>query len=380
MGKNQPLLLSEEEKKELSIGLLREWWITATQAVVDSVGSENALSSMKPYFIHAGKAGGIMFQKLAGIPGNDPFTSANGMGFAFAVMMDTKWGPSWRANDGSVIGEFHGCVTKGQCKEACICCCKFSIPTSHMETSPDFEMRLDKSLAFGDTHCEWLISRKNFIPEVSHTERFLIPDEVLEAFAPSIELQYYLSHAWSGEFWVIATRSFIDLVGPDKALERLRFYMRHSGMSLGFRLSNQLMLHERRKESMVKIIELIQQLHQRKWDLMNTMDSAEATIHECPFASGAPPEVCSQYEAFFNGICEVLDPEYEFTYDRMMTKGDKTCHWTIRKRGESSKMKDEEAGLSEDPGKILAIRYAKGEITKEELEERIKNLRKLSLV
>ncbi len=53
-------------------------------------------------------------------------------------------------------------------------------------------------------------------------------------------------------------------------------------------------------------------------------------VFERPF-SQAPPDVCLQYEAFFRGVCEAVDPDFEFAYDRMMSDGDETCHWVIRK-------------------------------------------------
>jgi len=58
------------------------------------------------------------------------------------------------------------------------------------------------------------------------------------------------------------------------------------------------------------------------------------------------------------------------------SKGDSTCHWVVRKKGESAKEKPMETKTSDDPAKILAIRYAKGEITKEEYEEKMAIIKK----
>lgn len=43
MGQNQPLELSEEENKELSSGLFREWWVTATWALDNTIGDDESL-------------------------------------------------------------------------------------------------------------------------------------------------------------------------------------------------------------------------------------------------------------------------------------------------------------------------------------------------
>jgi len=129
----------------------------------------------------------------------------------------------------------------------------------------------------------------------------------------------------------------------------------------------------------VDLVLLIQAMHQRKGEVRKQTGNADCEIMECPF-SGSPSESCLQYEAFFNGICEAIDPSYEFAYDRMMTKGDKTCHWTIRKKGELVKEELKEEAPSDDPVKMLAMRFAKGEITEEELEKKVAHLRKLGLM
>ena len=101
----------------------------------------------------------------------------------------------------------------------------------------------------------------------------------------------------------------------------------------------------------------------------------EGTIIECPFSSSSS-EICAQYEAFFNGICEAIDPEYEFIYDRMMTKADMTCHWVIRKKGELTKEKSKEGSSSDDLAKRLAQKFIDGEISEEEFERKMALLKK----
>ncbi len=85
-------------------------------------------------------------------------------------------------------------------------------------------------------------------------------------------------------------------------------------------------------------------------------------VVECPF-SQAPPEVCIQYEAFFKGVCEAIDPEVEFVYDRMMSDGDPSCHWTLkRKRAPASQGASVEVLDEEDMVKKLKWRLTNGEI------------------
>jgi uncharacterized membrane protein len=63
----------------------------------------------------------------------------------------------------------------------------------------------------------------------------------------------------------------------------------------------------------------------------------------------------------------------------MMTKGDKTCHWTIRKKGEAAKEKIKEESPSDDPVKMLTTMYIKGEITEEEFRKKMAVLKEFKL-
>ena len=371
--------LSEEELRELSIGLLREWWIAATQALVDTAGSETALKYLKPYSVHAGKAGGIVFQRMTDIPSNCIPAIVHGTGAAMAVEFNGVLGRGYMASDGSLIRELIGCSTRGLCKEACIAFCDYACGNALMEYAPSYEMKLARSLAFGDDSCHWLIFRKGEEPLVAPREEFLTPLDFKQPYVPTEDLKKSLSHAYAGEFWVITTRAFIDYAGSEKALERLCFYLRHSGMSLGIRLSDRLNAHDKKMGSIVELVEIIQGLHQRKGTIMKEEGGAEGEVLECPFSS-SPSEMCLQYEAFFNGICEALDPTIEFRYDSMMTKGSDNCHWVIKKKGTLAKAKPTEEKPSGDPAIILGIRYAKGEITKQELAEMMANLRHHGLV
>jgi len=75
-----------------------------------------------------------------------------------------------------------------------------------------------------------------------------------------------------------------------------------------------------------------------------------------------------------------MNPEYEFAFDRMMSKGDSTCHWAVRKKGEPEKEKPKEETPSDDSAKMLAMRFAKGEITHEEFDKSMELLRKHKVV
>jgi hypothetical protein len=379
MGQNQPLELSEEEKKELSIGLLREWWVATTQALADAAGTEEAVRFLKPYFLHSGKAAARVAINIMGSSPPDAVTAANMAGYAIAPGLGAEFSPVYAANDGSAIAVMRNCSTKGASKEICIVYCSFSANSSVQELFPDYELTLTRSLADGDPYCQYLLARKGKKANVAPIDAFKIPPDRIFSNPLDEEKKRFFGLAYSGEDWVMATRAFIDFNGTNMALKSLRPIMRNSGLSLGVRLSKLLGVNGIGISSIRDSVLLVQELHQIRGNCKNYVEATEGEIEACPFASSGLSEICIQYEAFFNGICEAIDPSYEFAYDRMMTRGDKTCHWTIRKKGEATKEKAKDEAVSDDPVKMLALRFAKGEISEEEFRKKLAVLKELKL-
>ena len=67
----------------------------------------------------------------------------------------------------------------------------------------------------------------------------------------------------------------------------------------------------------------------------------EKEITECP-CKGSPIEVCKQFEALASGICETINPDYEFALDRKMSEGESSCHWTVRKKSIEKEARQQE--------------------------------------
>jgi hypothetical protein len=68
-------------------------------------------------------------------------------------------------------------------------------------------------------------------------------------------------------------------------------------------------------------------------------------------------------EAFNDGACKSIDPNLDFEYEKMMTRGDEKCIWSIRRRKGASQ------DFLRDPLHVLKHRLARGEITVKEYDE-----------
>jgi hypothetical protein len=363
----QEVGLSEEEARKLAFALLREWWLAATQALVDEAGPEDALKHLKPYFVNTGMAGAHNIQKILGITAQellrrDVITSL------WPLVTGGRQGGSFCADDGSWISEAVDCATGGSSREGCISLCEYTGTAYQGELAQGEEIVLTKALSFGDPVCQWVAKEKGREAKVAAVAEFRVPEDERPP-PPEDDLREYLALSIIGEAWSNATRAFIDFAGPERALDRLHFYMRHAGLSFGIRMSERFEARERGVDSILDMIKLVQILHHRKSTYARREEDIEGEVSECPFSSSCP-EMCAQYEAFFNGICEAVDPAYEFAYDRRMTHGDQTCHWVIRMKRENAPGptdgKPGKKAIEDDPRKILSIRLAKGEIGEEE--------------
>jgi hypothetical protein len=361
MGQNQPLKLSEEEQKELPIGLLWEWWTAATQALVDAVGSEEALKALRPYYLNANNAASQIASSYFTELAKDP---------DFLSMMGIFAAESWfggkatiEASDNFSVLEIHGCRTRGECKELCQMTCKELMDNQAQYKSREAFAVLEKSLCKGDDFCRILIgTTEGMIGQDSKEFREVRHPDISEWEFHSFQMQYL------SESWVFTTRAMIDRLGAQVARERLCSFMRRSGLSYGIKAMR--MFEGEPKAAVVQgVIRSINDGHFKKGKTQVCDGSIEEEVEECPF-SQAPQEVCLQYEAFFNGICDAIDPDSEFRYHRMMTDGDRTCYSTIRKKGESLKEKTKEEVAIGDPVKMLALRLAKGEISEDEFDRK----------
>jgi hypothetical protein len=356
-----------EEKSSLeaklassSVDLFWEWWVACSQALVDNIGPEKALKALRPYYLNANSAAaqicGDYFKEIT----KDPdFFAMMGI-FSSEAWFGSK--SSMRTSGSLWVLDNYGCKTNGECKELCQMTCKELMDNQAQFADPEAFAVLEKSLCRGDDHCRILFGTKEGMTDYS-------PEGMREIRHPKLNDLEFRSFQvqYLSESWVFTTRAIIDQLGSRSAAENLRSYMRHSGLSYGLSVAKDLKEEERGIQLIGRIIGALNDGHMRKGSRSMAGDLIEEEVWECPF-SQAPPETCLQYEAFFNGICEAIDPSYEFAYDRMMTDGDERCHWAIRRRRTAPDAPQEE-GPDDELLRRLKSRLVEGEITPEQYRQ-----------
>ncbi|HTY46798.1 MAG TPA: SHOCT domain-containing protein [Methanomassiliicoccales archaeon] len=125
---------------------------------------------------------------------------------------------------------------------------------------------------------------------------------------------------------------------------------------------------ERGKELLVQTVKKADAMWDVKSDwLMQTHDRLVREVSECPLA-GAAVSPCDQIESFWKGACSVVAPEWHPKYERKMTTGAERCALVFERIASASSLTDEQKA-SIDPLESLKLRYAKGEITREQYRE-----------
>jgi hypothetical protein len=370
MEQNQSLELSEEEKKELPIGLLGEWWIAATQALVDTVGTSAALGLLAPGFRHHGRSGYHILARSMGLKEEEISTFAPLECLAETIMSGSP--ARVELHEDGVIWTIEDCRTAGQCKEVCLSFCYNRGVGMVMESVQGMEFLLHESLSQGDLRCLASIGKCGKGLPVGRLIQVYLP----ESLGLSKQEWDFWSRAIMGENWVIVTRAAVEALGKDKAVAMLEPYMHQSGISLGLRMKWNIGGATAQEKALEAIAMVQGCLGMEGRDEMSGSFSGE--ISTCPF-SGAPAEICEQFEVFLGGLCEAVDSDLKFSYDLMMTRGDKICHWTIRKKGEVAKEKPKEEVAPDDPIKRLANKFIDGEITEEEFRKKMAVLKEFKL-
>jgi predicted hydrocarbon binding protein len=206
--------------------------------------------------------------------------------------------------------------------------------------NPDYEVVFTNHMGNGDDCCRYIVRKKG--------SKFAIDDLGKLEKAVPIELSFEEMSSFAGRMVVLSqlftfTSVLIDLVGSQRALDLVVPMARRTGLKVGKMIGG-----SGDAESDLPMIK-------QKLDILNSHlylqqgspsiivgSCIEREITDCPL-KGASPEVCKQFEGVFNGACEAINPDYEFAYDRMMTKGDISCHWIVRKKAMEGEAEPQES-------------------------------------
>jgi predicted hydrocarbon binding protein len=362
--------LSEGGKKEplapLGDQFLWNWVSMVFDVFIQEAGPQKTLSAIRPHIKHCGLASAQNALKYLGKRGSELETLTVPCEFIFGTIFGDDCFPIIM-KETCAVGEMRNCPMSSSRPEICIAISHYVSEGWCEAINPDYEFMWTQHQTEGAPSCKFIIKRKDASLEALELEeeRTRIPHREL-----SEEMKDYIQCEVPTEDVIIFTNAFLEVSGSERALKLLRERARDWGYQVGPAIAEKLGIKGRETVDLARLVDSFERTIRQNGEVISDGESAQKAIIECPL-SNCPSELCLQLESFLSGVCESIDPSYEFVYDRMMTKGDKTCHWTIKKKSELAKEKPKVEVPPDDPAKTLAMRFAKGEITEEEFARKM---------
>ncbi len=237
--------------------------------------------------------------------------------------------------EGGAIAELFACPNPGMNAPPEMCVAMSHVMAEGMcqAVNPNHEFIYTHHMGNGDDCCRWLVKKKG--------SKFTLDN--LGGFVKTVSLELPMEERMSFAARMVVmsqlftfTSMLIDQVGSQRALELVVPTARQTGLRVGAMMKGGAGAEGDLSTIKERMDLLGSVLQQSGTTTLITETGMEREIADCS-CKGALPEVCRQFEAVFDGVCQAINPNCEFSYDRMMSEGDSKCHWVIRKGAERAK-------------------------------------------
>jgi predicted hydrocarbon binding protein len=343
---------------DLMIKSLIKLNITAFDELINLSGKAETLAAVKNYRIQSGPVIVNEAKKVLPVVGNGP--DALLLSYAFASMTTTpSENVTGEVKERGAVGVNQDCCFKNASPEYCTFLSHFSSQGVADYLNPNYECIFTHKETNGDPYCRYVFKKKS--------DPFSVVNDLGRTVMVLPKFEVPKEKAQAGSLWALAvfldniSRAFVDLHGVNKTREVLCANANKIGRELGKGLREQRPELIDDLEAMGKFVQSMQNGLGQKDNLVIVSENEVTNeITDCSQQIWSA-ELCKQYESFFDGLVNAFNPNFELKYQRMMTLGEKTCFWTLKRLAPTKK--------TDDPAKILRVRLAKGEISKEEYKE-----------
>ena len=341
---------------------------------LDSVGAQKVLSAYQPMGEYSGHAIARNFLNRLELKGDGPDVIAIPL-YAFTNnLLNCSCDPVEIRERGVEVRTTSCHMSKvGAPPEFCVAVSHNAGNGIVQEINPEFEIVYTHHLTQDDPYCRYVVKRRSDrIADMSNLGNLLKVSPPIELPEPEKEA---LTTSYSCSIWMNIIRAMFEILGSEDTIALLDAPSRIKGEEFGEEAKRQLGVEKGDARYAEEVVEALgSALGQEYKRLEDSTDFVRTEIEGCALADG-PIEACKQFELLANGVCKSFDPSLEIIYEKMRTKGDKTCHWVIGKKGEL--LKEKPNGKTPSSGnnerkkalKALAFKYAQGEITKDEYDE-----------
>jgi hypothetical protein len=372
------LAIDEEEIQEMAFRLISQIVALDFQKFLELAGPEKVLSAYQPIGEYAGRAVAHNFRGRLNITDNGIDALAIPLHAFVNNLIDGRSDPV-EIREFGAVARFTSCplAKAGAPPELCVAVSHNAAIGLAKEINPAFEIIYTHHLTIGDPYCRYVVKRK--LDRTQDLEnvgklRYLLPSVNL----PKDEIQALTSN-FTCSIWMNTIRAMVEVLGAETTLALVESPSVEKGKAFGNEAKLQLGLFNQNVMNAENCIEKLGfALSQDHEQLEIGIDNARTIIRGCALSDG-PIEACKQFESVANGICQSIDPSIEFSYEQMRTRGDESCIWKIHRMSTNSNKKSNRP-IIDDPARMLAWRFAAGEITQEEFDERMTLFRKHEVV
>jgi hypothetical protein len=329
--------------------------VNVLRVLLDEVGPNRTLAAIKPYSNYNGKFTVGLAQQRFGPQGSEVESVAMPFYWLHCGTSNGHCKPL-EIRDGKAIVELNACPSKffKAPPEICVALSHYVAEGIAEAANPAYEYVFTHHLANNDDCCRYVVKKKTDKFSLDNPGKLekSIPLELTQG-----EMDAITETVAFGSLFPF-TNASIELVGSDRTLEMAIPLQRETGQRLGAKYRS-----EAGGECELPMLRdgldfLCSPLDQVTSSAIINESRIEKVISTCPFTKYLPPpwpcvpssEFCAQMEAVSKGVCEAMNPDYEFFFDQMMSKGDPTCHWVVRKKSEKGEAKPQESMQDDSMG------------------------------
>jgi hypothetical protein len=358
-----------DPRDQLAFDVLAEFGVATSNAITEILGEMQAEASVRTEMQHGGLAAALNIKNRMGFEGQDLLYATYASNWTNIVWVDLKV-------EMTSIG-FRWTTTSCPWSRAsdALCCHLEHIPKAIAEVfAPEYIVSNPKRLSRGDDTCLCILAKEGVDPD-----QVLIAPCLCEPLPPPLDLEEMVlwNHSYMGSMWVMVLKSMLNEIGPEMTMSILAPRFKGIGREFANRITEEYRISTDDLSSVWDGLNSFHSSFLKKGRFKKSSGGFVMITEECPY-SGEPTEVCQLYQCFYDGFLEEINPEFIMSNSMMMTRGDKTCHWAIRKKGEVAKERAKVETILDDPAKTLAMRFAKGEITEEEYRKKLAVLKELN--
>jgi hypothetical protein len=315
--------------RDFVIDVLQKCFVATFENLIKTNGAAEVLSGMKPHMKVALRNYLQGLQEKMQIDGDGPESLMAVFNTAQAFVIPTNE-IELVITDIGVVGTIYACPFQGSVPEICVYFSHFASEEVCQMMNPDYECVYTHHLITGDPYCRWIFKRKDqplkdpndLGRTVTHMPVMEIPDEqlcIMKVGGISMQLN-------------AVTSAFVHFNGPEKAIEVLYPEARRIGGEGAEKLKKETPCLSASAETLgLLVTSLAQVLNQRGVPTSVTPNEFVMEVTECACQTFSP-EFCGQIGVMLDGMVQAMNPGYEFGYDRMITTGDKVCHWAVRRK------------------------------------------------